>query len=68
MAEFEAVLIRSANENSVLTLEVPGKRESESSGPIFRTGGTNLDGCVRETEISLQTEIAAVWAAGTRKV
>jgi hypothetical protein len=51
----------------VLTLETPEKRESESSGPIFRTGGCNLEGCVRETEISLQTESAAVWAGGTRK-
>ncbi len=32
------------------------------SGPIFRTGGRNLEGCVRETEISLQTESAAVWS------
>ena len=66
-AEFESILIRTPNENSVLTLEAPEKRESESSGPIFRTGGRNLEGCVRETEISLQTEIAAVWAGGTRK-
>ena len=51
----------------MLTLEVPKKRESESSRPIFRTDGRNLEGCVRETEISLQTESAAVWAGGTRK-
>jgi len=59
-AEFEPVLIRTPNENSVLTLEAPEKRESESSGPFFRTGGCNLEGCVREAEISLQTESAAV--------
>ena len=52
--------IRTPNENSVLTLEAPEKRESESSGPNFCTGGCNLEGCVRETEISLQTESAAV--------
>ena len=51
----------------MLTLEAPEKRESESSGTIFRTAGCNLEGCVRETEISLQTENAAVWAGGTRK-
>ena len=51
----------------MLTLEVPEKRESESSRPIFRTDGRNLEGCVRETEISLQTEIAAVRAGETRK-
>ena len=51
----------------MLTLEAPEKRESESSGPIFRTVGRNLEGCVRETEISLQTESAADWAGGTRK-
>jgi hypothetical protein len=51
----------------VLTLEAPEKRESESSGPIFRTVGRNLEGCVRETDISLQTESAAVWAGGTPK-
>jgi hypothetical protein len=66
-SSFESILIRTPNENSVLTLEPPEKRESESSGPIFRTGGCNLEGCVRETEISPQTEIAAVWAGGTRK-
>ena len=55
------------NKNSLLTLEAPEKRESESSGPIFRTGGRNLQGCVRETEISLQTESAAVWAGKMRK-
>jgi hypothetical protein len=27
----------------------------------------NLEGCVRETEISLQSEIGAVWAGETRK-
>ena len=59
--------VRGADENSVLTLEVPEKRESESSGPIFRTDGRNLEGCVRETKISLQTESAAVLAGGTRK-
>jgi len=64
---FESVLIRTPNENSVLTLKAPEKRESESSGPIFRTDGRNLEGCVRETEISLQTEIAADWAGETRK-
>ncbi len=64
---FETVLVRTPNENSVLTLEGPEKRESESSGPIFRTDGRNLEGSVRETEISLQTEIAAVWAGETRK-
>jgi hypothetical protein len=57
---FEYVYIRPPNENFVLTLEAPEKRESESSGPIFRTAGRNLEGCVRETEISLQTESAAV--------
>ena len=51
----------------MLTLKALEKREPESSGPIFRTGGRNLEGCVRETEISLQTESAAVWAGGTRK-
>ena len=58
---------RTPNENSVLTLEAPEKRESESSGPIFRTGGCNLEGCVRESEISLQTESAAVWAGEPQK-
>ncbi|RLS71135.1 MAG: hypothetical protein DWH99_09000 [Planctomycetota bacterium] len=65
--KFESVLTRGANENSVLTLEVPEKRESESSGPIFRTDGRNLEGCVRETEISLQTECAAVGVVEPRK-
>ena len=65
--KFEFVLIRTPNENSVLPLEAPEKRESESSGPIFRSGGCNLEGCVRETEISLQTESAADWAGGARK-
>ncbi len=65
--QFESVLTRGANENSVLTPEASKKRESESSEPLFRTVGRNLKGCVRETEISLQTEIAAVWAVGTRK-
>ena len=51
----------------MLTLEAPKKRESESSGPIYRTNGCNLEGCVREIEISLQTEIALVWAGGTLK-
>lgn len=51
----------------MLTLEGPKKRESESSGPFFRTDGRNLEGFVRETEISLQTESAAVWAGETRK-
>jgi hypothetical protein len=51
----------------VLTLEDPEKRESESSGPFFRTGERNLEGCFRETEISLRTEIAAVWVGETRK-
>jgi hypothetical protein len=64
---FESVLIRTPNENSVLTLEALEKRESESSGPIFRTGGCNLEGCVRESEISLQTESAAVWAGEPQK-
>ncbi len=64
---FESFLVRTPNENSVLTLEAPEKRESESSGPIFRTAGCNLEGCVREAEISLQTEIAAVRAGETRK-
>jgi len=59
--------MRPPNENSVLTLEPPEKRESESSGPIFRIGGCNLEGCVRETKISLQTENAAVWAGQPRK-
>ena len=66
-SSFEPVLSRTPNENSVLTLEAPEKRKSESSGPIFRTGGRNLEGFVRETEISLQTESAAVWAGNTRK-
>jgi hypothetical protein len=66
-SSFAIVLIRTPNENSLLTLEAPEKRESESSGPIFRTGGCNLEGCVRETEISLQTENAAVWAGEPRK-
>ncbi len=66
-AKSEPILIRTPNENSVLTLEAPEKRESESSGPIFRTGGRNLEGCVRETEISLQTESAAVRAGEPRK-
>jgi hypothetical protein len=60
-ASFATVLARTPNENSVLTLEAPEKRESESSGPIFRTAGCNLEGCVRETEISPQTESAADW-------
>ena len=64
---FESFLVRTPNENSVLTLEAPEKRESESSGPIFRTVGRNLEGCVRESEISLQTERAVVWAGGTLK-
>ncbi len=64
---FESIFIRTSNENSVLTLEGPEKRESESSGPIFRTDGRNLEGFVRETEISLQTESAAVWAGDRRK-
>ena len=51
----------------MLTLESHEKRESESSVPIFRTGGRNLEGFARETEISLQTEIAAVWAGEPRK-
>ena len=51
----------------MLTLEALEKRESESSGPIFRTGGCNLEGCVRESEISLQTESAAVWAGEPQK-
>jgi hypothetical protein len=51
----------------VLTLEDPEKRESESSGPFFRTGECNLEGCFRETEISLQTESAADWAVEPRK-
>jgi hypothetical protein len=59
--------IRTSNENSLLTLEAPEKRESESSRPIFRNAGCNPEGCVRETEISLQTESAAVWANQTRK-
>ena len=63
----EPSLNRTLNENSMLTLDVPKKRESESSRSIFRTDGRNLEGCVRETEISLQTEIAAVWAGETRK-
>ena len=66
-AEFGPVLSRIPNENSVLTLEAPEKRESESLRPIFRTGGFNLEGCVRETKISLQTESAAVWAGERRK-
>jgi hypothetical protein len=65
--KFATVLTRTPNENSVLILEAPEKRESESLGPIFRTGGRNLEGCVREAEISLQTESAADWAGGTRK-
>jgi hypothetical protein len=65
--QFESVLTRGANENSVLTPEASKKRESESSEPIFCTDGRNPEGCVRETEISLQTEIAAVWAGETRK-
>ena len=64
---FETVCIRIPSENSVLSLEAPQKRESESSGPIFRTGGCNLEGYVRETEISLQTESAASWSGDTRK-
>ncbi len=51
----------------MLTLEAPEKRESESSGLIFRTGGCNLEGCVREKEISLETENAAVWAVEPQK-
>jgi len=64
---FNSSLTRTPNENSLLTLEAPEKRESESSGPIIRTGGRNLQGCVRETEISLQTESAAVWTGEPRK-
>ncbi|XZE21308.1 hypothetical protein SH449x_001208 [Pirellulaceae bacterium SH449] len=48
-AEFATVLIRTPDDNSVLTLEAPEKREPESSGLIFRTGGRNLEGCIRET-------------------
>jgi len=66
-SSFETVLIRTSNHNSVLTLEAPEKRESESSGLSFRTGGCNLEGCVRESEISLQTESAAVWAGEPQK-
>jgi hypothetical protein len=64
---FEYVCIRTPNENSLLTLDALEKRESESSGPIFRTGGRNLEGCVRETEISPQTESAEYWAGKWRK-
>jgi len=64
---FATVLTRAPNENSVLTLEAPEKREAESSGPIFRTDERNLEVCVRETEISLQTESAAVWGVEPRK-
>ena len=65
--QFETGHIRTPTENSVLTLEAPEKRESESSGPIFRTDRSNLEGSVRGAEISLQTESAAVWAGETRK-
>ena len=65
--QFETGHIRTPTENSVLTLEAPEKRESESSRPIFRTDGRNLEGCVRETEISLQTERAEVLAGETPK-
>ncbi len=51
----------------MLTLEAPEKRESESSGPFFRTGERDLEGCVRETKISLRTESAAVWGVEPRK-
>jgi hypothetical protein len=65
--DFETGRDWASNENSVLTLEAPEKRESESSGPIFRTVRRNLEGCVRETEIYLQTENWAVWAGERRK-
>ena len=51
----------------MLIPEATEKRESESSGSIFRTGGSNLEGCVRETKLSLQTENAAVWSGETGK-
>ncbi len=45
----------------------PRKRESESSRPIFRTGERNLEGCVCETKLFLQTESVAGWVSETRK-
>jgi hypothetical protein len=66
-AEFESGRDWTPSENSLLTLGAPEKRESESSGPFFRTGERNLEGCFRETEISLQTESEAVLAGETRK-
>jgi hypothetical protein len=62
--KFESDLYWPPNENSVLTPVAPEKRESESSGPIVRTCGRNLEGCVRETEISFRTESAADLAVG----
>jgi hypothetical protein len=64
VGRFEAVFARTPNENSVLTPVAPEKRESESSGPIVRTCGRNLEGCVRETEISFRTESASDLAVG----
>jgi hypothetical protein len=66
-AEFATVLIRTPDDNSVLTLEAPEKRESESSGLIFRTGGRNLEGCVRETvAVTDPFEAATYFAANLR--
>ena len=45
----------------------PRKERVREFGPFFRTGVCNLDGCVRETEISLQKESAADWAGEPRK-
>ena len=65
--KFEPVLARTPNENSVLTLEAPEKRESESSKPISRTLGRNLEGFTRAPKISIRTEIAASWATRAQK-
>ena len=64
VGRFETFFARTPNENSVLTPVAPDKRESESSGPIVRTCGRNLEGCVRETEISFRTESGADLAVG----
>ena len=57
--QFEPVFTWTTSENSVLILAPVEIRESESSRPIFRTLGRNLEGCTRTPEISLRTESAA---------
>ena len=54
--KFDSVLTRVANENSVLTLEAPEKRESESSRPIFRSFERNAMVAFALRKISRETE------------